>query len=70
MTDRQHIIWMSDRQHIIWMTDRQGVRVMVFNATFNNISAISCIVAVSFIVGANHQPAASHRHIDKLYIDT
>jgi hypothetical protein len=41
MTDRQHIIWMSDRQHIIWMTDRQGVRVMVFNATFNNITAIS-----------------------------
>ena len=34
--------------------------VMVFNATFNNISAIS-YVAVSFIGGENHRPAASHR---------
>ena len=32
---------------------------MVFNATFNNISDIS-YVAVSFIVGENHRPAASH----------
>jgi hypothetical protein len=30
----------------------EGVRVMVFNTTFNNISVISC-VAVSFIVGGN-----------------
>jgi len=38
---------------------------MVFNATFNNTSVISC-QAVSFIGGGNwsterkHQPAASH----------
>jgi hypothetical protein len=29
----------------------EGVRVVVFNATFNNISVV--IVAVSFIVGGN-----------------
>jgi len=34
------------------------VKVMVFNATFNNI--FSYIVAVSFIGGENHRPVASH----------
>jgi hypothetical protein len=47
------------------------VRVMVFNATFNNI--FSYIVAVSFIGGENHRPVASHwpeyleKTTDKLY---
>jgi len=31
---------------------RERIRVMVFNATFNNISVISCMV-VSFIGGGN-----------------
>ena len=35
-----------------------GIRVMVFDATFNNISVI--IVAVNFIGGENHRPATSH----------
>ena len=40
------------------------VRVMVFNATFNNISVISwrsiLLVEETGIPGENHQPAASH----------
>ena len=50
---------------------RVGVRVMVFNATFNNIFYI---VGVSFIGGENRstwskQPTCSHRHAatDMLY---
>ena len=42
-----------------------GVKVMVFNATFNNISAISwwsvLLVEETGVPGENHQPAASHR---------
>jgi len=34
------------------------VAVVVFNATFNNF--FSYIVAVSFIGGENHRPAANH----------
>jgi len=42
----------------------QGVGVMVFNATFNNISVISwrsvfILVEKTEIPGENHQPAAS-----------
>jgi hypothetical protein len=40
-----------------------GVKVMVFNATFNNISAISwwsvLLVEETGVPGENHQPAAS-----------
>ena len=40
------------------------VRVMVFNATFSNISAISCrsglLVEETGGPGENHRPAASH----------
>ena len=40
------------------------VRVMVFNATFNNISVISCrsviLVAETGEPGENHRPYASH----------
>ena len=40
------------------------VRVMVFNATFNNISVISwfsvLLVEETGVPGENHQPAASH----------
>ena len=42
----------------------RGVRVMVFNATFNNISVISwqsgLLVEESGAPGENHQPATSH----------
>ena len=41
------------------------VRVMVFNATFNNISAISwqlvLLVEETRVSGENHRPVASHR---------
>jgi hypothetical protein len=40
------------------------VRVMVFNATFNNISVISwrsvLLVEETRVHGENHQPATSH----------
>ena len=40
-------------------------RLMVFNATFNNISAISWrsvfLVEETGVPGENHRPAASHR---------
>jgi hypothetical protein len=40
------------------------VKVMVFNTTFNNISAISwrssLLVEETGIPGENHRPAASH----------
>ena len=37
---------------------RVSVRVMVFNATFNNISAISILLAEK--TEENHRPAASY----------
>ena len=44
----------------------EGVMVMVFNAIFNNISAISwrsvLLVEVTGVPGENHKPAASHGH--------
>jgi hypothetical protein len=40
------------------------VRVMVFNATFNNISAISwwsvLLVEETGVLGENHRPVANH----------
>jgi len=43
------------------------VNVMVFNATFNNISVISWRSALLFeetgVPGENHRPAANHRQI-------
>ena len=42
-----------------------GVRVIVFNATFNNISVISwrsvLLVEETGVPGEKHRPAASHR---------
>ena len=42
----------------------KGVRFMVFNATFNNISVISwrsvLLVEEIGVPGENHRPAASH----------
>ena len=42
----------------------EGDRVMVFNATFNNISAISwmsvLVVEETGVPGENHRPAVSH----------
>jgi hypothetical protein len=40
-----------------WMVLFEGVMVMVFNATFNNISVILLIEET----GEKHQTAASHR---------
>jgi hypothetical protein len=41
-----------------------GVRVLMLNATFNNISVISwqsvLLVKETEVPGENHQPAASH----------
>ena len=41
-----------------------GVRVVVFNATFNNISAISwqsdLLVEETGVPGENHRPVARH----------
>jgi len=41
-----------------------GVKVMVFNATLNNISVISwrsvLLVVETGVSGENHRPAASH----------
>jgi hypothetical protein len=41
-----------------------GIRVMVFDATFNNISVISwlsvLLVEETGVPGENHRPAASH----------
>jgi hypothetical protein len=41
-----------------------GVRIMVFNATFNNISVISwwsvLLVDETRVPGENHHPAISH----------
>ena len=43
------------------------VMVMVFNATFNNISVISwrsvLLVEETGVPGENHQPVASHRPV-------
>ena len=43
---------------------KKGVMVMVFNATFNNISAISwqsfVLVEETGVPGENHRPVASH----------
>ena len=43
---------------------RLGVRVIVFNATFNNISVISCravlLVEETRVSGENSRPAAGH----------
>ena len=42
----------------------RGVRVMVFNATFKNISVISwrsvLLVKETAVPGKNHRPVASH----------
>jgi hypothetical protein len=41
-----------------------GVRVMVFNVTFNNISVISwqsiLLVKETEVLGENHQPVTNH----------
>jgi len=46
------------------MMSKLGVRVMVFNATFTNISGISwqsdVLLEETAVPGENHRPAASH----------
>jgi hypothetical protein len=41
------------------VSDIVGVRVIVFNATFNNISVISWL-SLEEETGENYRPAASH----------
>ena len=40
-----------------------GIRVMMYDATFNNVSAISWwpVLLMEEIPGENHRPVASHR---------
>ena len=46
---------------------KRGVRVMVFNATFNDISVISwqsvLLVEETGVPEENHRPAVSHRQV-------
>jgi hypothetical protein len=48
----------------IRFTNSRGVKVMVFNATFNNISVISwqsvLLVEENGVPGENHRPVTSH----------
>jgi hypothetical protein len=50
--------------HLYFENNAAGVRVMVFNSTFNNISVISwrsvLLVEEARVSGENHRPAASH----------
>jgi hypothetical protein len=50
--------------HPLIVRDMLGFRVMVFNATFNNISVISwrsvLLVEETGVPEENHQPAVSH----------
>jgi hypothetical protein len=49
-------LYRKDNPVVIWIGVR--VRVMVFNATFNNISVI--LVEENKVPGENHIPVASH----------
>jgi len=60
-------IWLIVNRDLLYFIDdtkELEVRVMVFNATFNNISAISwrsvLLVEETRIPGENHRPATSH----------
>ena len=66
-----HKKYKSDEKQALWNFYRMGVfiwiylvRVIVFNATFNNISAISwrsvLLVEETGVSGENHWTAASH----------
>jgi hypothetical protein len=56
----QHLV--SDR--LLSLISQEGVRVMVFNATFNNISVISwrsaLLVEETGVPGKNHRTVANH----------
>ena len=53
-------------------TQEVGVRVMVFNSTFNNISVISwqsvLLAEETWVHGENHIPAASHSQTLSHYV--
>jgi len=51
----------------LYYLETTGVMVMVFNATFNNISAICYIVPVSFIGGVNRSVRRKPPNCHKLY---
>jgi len=67
MCGAKHIIAISNMM-LYWChlrhVDKSQIRVMVFNATFNNISVISwrsvLLVEETGVPGENHQPAASY----------
>ena len=55
----------SQSETCLWVMLLCGwIRVMVFNATFNNISVLSCwsvlLVEETEVSGENHRPVASH----------
>jgi len=64
------VVWLSlsfiwlDKIEKTWPDKTSWVRVMVFNATFNNISVISwqsvLLVDETGVPGENYRPAASH----------
>jgi hypothetical protein len=56
------IIYYSVHNSISYAKTLWGVRVMVFNGSFNNISAISwqSLLLETGIPEENHQPVASH----------
>ena len=62
----QHETLLKTGMNSVWWINYCGVsvRVMVYNATFNNISAISwqpvLLVKETRVSGENHWPAASH----------
>jgi len=54
----------GSRSKMYGLSFKQGVRVMMFNVTFNNISVISwrsvLLVEETEVPGENHRPAGSH----------
>jgi hypothetical protein len=58
------VITIDHQNHLWQFVTCNGVRVMVFNATFNNISVISwwsvLLVEETGVFWENHRPVASH----------
>jgi hypothetical protein len=56
----------------VWVLGGEG-KIMVFNATFNNISAISwrsvLLVGETGVPGENHRPVASHWQLTHTYVN-
>jgi hypothetical protein len=60
----KQVCWQYFDRNYIQIYEQVQIWFMVFNATFNNISAISCqsvlLVEENGIPGENYQPVASH----------